>query len=191
MLPHSVPHLQTSSFLSSVPRANETPMAMAMAPSLPSERECWSELPFPPPGDLPDPGIKPKSPATPALAGELLTTEPSGKPAMDGADPRLGHLDSCSASQLISEEQGKLSCSGPVPLPQLRNQICPSFPALTPQTASRRRSILRRLEKASKGGHLRMDLKLVRIYSTLAWKIPRMEEPGRLQSMALHRVGHD
>ena len=27
--------------------------------------------------------------------------------------------------------------------------------------------------------------------STLAWKIPRMEEPGRLQSRGLLRVGHD
>ena len=27
--------------------------------------------------------------------------------------------------------------------------------------------------------------------STLAWKIPRMEEPGRLQSMGSPRVGHD
>ena len=27
--------------------------------------------------------------------------------------------------------------------------------------------------------------------STLAWKIPWMEEPGRLQSMGLRRVGHD
>ena len=27
--------------------------------------------------------------------------------------------------------------------------------------------------------------------STLAWKIPQMEEPGRLQSMGLLRVGHD
>ena len=26
--------------------------------------------------------------------------------------------------------------------------------------------------------------------STLAWKIPWMEEPGRLQSMGLQRVGH-
>ena len=28
-------------------------------------------------------------------------------------------------------------------------------------------------------------------FSTLAWKIPRMEEPGGLQSMGLLRVGHD
>ena len=27
--------------------------------------------------------------------------------------------------------------------------------------------------------------------STLAWKIPWMEEPGRLQSMGLQRVGHN
>ena len=27
--------------------------------------------------------------------------------------------------------------------------------------------------------------------STLAWRIPRTEEPGRLQSMGSQRVGHD
>ena len=33
-----------------------------------SRQDYWSELPFPPPGDLPDPGIKPVSPLSPALA---------------------------------------------------------------------------------------------------------------------------
>ena len=33
-----------------------------------SRQEYWSGLPFPPLGDLPDPGIKPKSPVSPALA---------------------------------------------------------------------------------------------------------------------------
>ena len=28
-------------------------------------------------------------------------------------------------------------------------------------------------------------------FSTLAWKIPQMEEPGGLQSMGSRRVGHD
>ena len=28
-------------------------------------------------------------------------------------------------------------------------------------------------------------------YSTLAWRIPGMEDPGGLPSMGLHRVGHD
>ena len=33
-------------------------------------QEYWTGLPFPPPGDLPHPGIKPLSPVPPALAGE-------------------------------------------------------------------------------------------------------------------------
>ena len=43
-------------------------------------QEYWNGLPFPPPGDLPDPSIKPMSPASPALAGRFLTTEPQGSP---------------------------------------------------------------------------------------------------------------
>ena len=39
-----------------------------------SRQEYWSGLPFPPPGDLPNPGIKPVSPTSPALAGEFFTT---------------------------------------------------------------------------------------------------------------------
>ena len=37
----------------------------------------WSELPYPPPGDLPKPGIKPRSPA---LQADSLPSEPSGEP---------------------------------------------------------------------------------------------------------------
>ena len=40
-------------------------------------QECWNGLPFPPPGDLPDPGIQTVSPA---LAGRFFTTVPPGKP---------------------------------------------------------------------------------------------------------------
>ena len=42
-------------------------------------QEYWGGLPFPSPGDLPNPGIEPVSPTHPALAGEFLTTEPPGK----------------------------------------------------------------------------------------------------------------
>ena len=45
-----------------------------------SRQEYWSGLPFPPPGELPNSGIKPTSPATPALAGRFFTTELPGKP---------------------------------------------------------------------------------------------------------------
>ena len=43
-------------------------------------QEYWSELTFLSSGDLPDPGIEPVSPASPALAGKFFITEPPGKP---------------------------------------------------------------------------------------------------------------
>ena len=42
-----------------------------------SRQEYWSGLPFPSPGDLPDPGIKPRSPA---LQADSLLSEAPGKP---------------------------------------------------------------------------------------------------------------
>ena len=46
-----------------------------------SRQDYWSGLPFSHPGDLPDPGIEPASPASPVLAGGFsFTTEPPGKP---------------------------------------------------------------------------------------------------------------
>ena len=36
-----------------------------------------------------------------------------------------------------------------------------------------------------------LEKEMVSHSSTLAWKIPWTEEPGRLQSMGLQRVGHD
>ena len=44
-----------------------------------SRQEYWSGLPFPPPGDLSDPGIEHVSPVAPALQ-TFFTTEPVGKP---------------------------------------------------------------------------------------------------------------
>ena len=55
--------------------ARQAPLSMGF-----SRQEYWSGWPFPPPGDLPDQGIKPVSPASPALAGRFFTTEPSVKP---------------------------------------------------------------------------------------------------------------
>ena len=42
-----------------------------------SSQGYWSGLPCPPPGDLPNPGIEPRSPA---LQADSLPTEPPGKP---------------------------------------------------------------------------------------------------------------
>ena len=54
--------------------AHQTPLSMEF-----SRQEYWSGLPFPPQGDLPDPGNKPMSPVG-GLAGRFFTTEPPGKP---------------------------------------------------------------------------------------------------------------
>ena len=41
------------------------------------------------------------------------------------------------------------------------------------------------------GGEDPLEREMATHSSTLAWKIPWMEEPGGLQSMGLQRVGHD
>ena len=55
------------------PVARQAPLSMGF-----SRQEYWSGLPFPPLGDLPDPGIEPLSLASPALAGRLFTFAPPG-----------------------------------------------------------------------------------------------------------------
>ena len=45
-----------------------------------SKQEYWSGSPFPPPGHLPNPGIKPRSLESLALASGFFTTKPPGKP---------------------------------------------------------------------------------------------------------------
>ena len=52
--------------------ARQAPLCMGF-----SRQEYWSGLPFPSPGNLPDPGIEP---SPPALAGGFFTTEPPEKP---------------------------------------------------------------------------------------------------------------
>ena len=62
------------------------PHALAHQVSLSMEfpmQDYWSELPFPSPRDLPDPGIELVSPMTPALQVDSLLSEPSGKPPVN------------------------------------------------------------------------------------------------------------
>ena len=49
--------------------AHQAPLSMGF-----SRQEYWKGLPFCPPGDLPDPGIKPGSCLSPSLAGEFFAT---------------------------------------------------------------------------------------------------------------------
>ena len=61
--------------------AYQVPLFMGL-----SRQEFWGGLPLPSPGDLPNPGIKP---ASPALVGRIFTTESPGKPALHIVDTYL------------------------------------------------------------------------------------------------------
>ena len=50
---------------------------MGIVPTEKNRQECWSGLPFPPPGDLPNPSIEPRSPT---LQADYLPSEPPWKP---------------------------------------------------------------------------------------------------------------
>ena len=62
--------------------ARQAPLSLGF-----SRQECWSGSPCPPPGDLPDPGIEP---ASPALQADSLLSEPLGK--LDGGHILVGIL---------------------------------------------------------------------------------------------------
>ena len=54
-----------------------------------SSKKYWNGLPFPSPGNLPDPGIEHRSPA---LQADSLPSEPPGKPSRTHADNQMWRL---------------------------------------------------------------------------------------------------
>ena len=122
------------------------------------QQEYWSILPFPPPGDLPDPGIEHKSPVSPALAGGFFITEPPGNTSY------IGH---CYFESLTSD-----------------------WISLVAQMA-KRLPTMRETQVQSLGREDPLEKEMATHSSTLAWRIPWMEEPGGLQSMGPQKVGHN
>ena len=55
--------------------AHQAPLSMGFP-----RQDYWSGFPFSSPEDLPDPGIEPEFPVSPALAGRFFTSEPPRKP---------------------------------------------------------------------------------------------------------------
>ena len=94
--------------------AHQAPLSMEF-----SRQECWSGLPSPSPGDLPNPGIKPRSPA---LQVDSLPAEPKGKPKNTGVDI-LSLLQRIFPTQ--ESNQGFLHCRWI--LYQLRYQGSPKY----------------------------------------------------------------
>ena len=65
-------------FVASQTVVHQAPLSMGF-----SRQEYWNGLPFPTLRDLPDPGTKAESFASPALAGGFFTTEPPKKPTFN------------------------------------------------------------------------------------------------------------
>ena len=91
-----------------------------------SRQEYWSGLPFPSPGDLPDSGIKPWSPA---LQADALTSEPPGKPhfpqfALIYVHCEANHLFLCLSLLLLLQS---LPASGSCPMTHLFAFMWPKY----------------------------------------------------------------
>ena len=107
-----------------------------------SRQEHWSGLPFPPPGDLPDPGIEPVSPVAPAQQVFFLTAEPSGMPHYSVAGSSTSRLESVSSCFIHRSMGGPsaLQSSAASLVPSLQLPSWPEslpwafLPSVTPQT---------------------------------------------------------
>ena len=106
--------------------ARQAPLSMEI-----SRQEYWNGLPFPPPADLPDPGIKPGSPT---LQADPLLTEPLGKPTSWGIRSAYCHLRVKLLSLLFSQLTDGLTCSGILSSPILSDN--PSLGSRFPESPS-------------------------------------------------------
>ena len=79
--------LVSESFATPWTVTRQAPLSMGL-----SRQEYWGGLPFPPPENLPDPGIGSVSPASSALAGGFFTAEPLGKPMLLLGDHGLAQV---------------------------------------------------------------------------------------------------
>ena len=86
--------------------AHQAPLSLGF-----SRQEYWSRLPFPPPGDLCNPGIKPVSLASTALVGGSFTTSATCMYNFLGMEG-------------VTEEYGYQNKSQHMSLPQIRDKIC-------------------------------------------------------------------
>ena len=75
-----------------------------------SRQEPWSGLLCPPPGDLPDPGIEPMSPKSPALAGKLFTTRATWEAKILGNFHKFYGIFHCNQDIIAERKVKLLSC---------------------------------------------------------------------------------
>ena len=76
-----------------------------------SRQEYWSGLPFPPPGDVPNSGIEPRSPT---LQVDSLSSEPPGMPNKFSQIGEFTNMESRKNEYLMSNEVFKLKTIDPI-----------------------------------------------------------------------------
>ena len=135
-------------------------------------REYWSVLPFPPTGDLPDPGIEPTSLASPALAGGFFTAVLPVKPHIH-ISPLLGFPYHLCCHRAMSRVQ----CNTVQVFPVV--QMVKSLP------------VMRETQVWLLGQEDSLETGITIQSSVLIWRIPWTEETGGLSSLGSQRVGHD
>ena len=82
--------------------ARQAPLSMGFP-----RQKYWSGLPLPSPGDLPDPGI---GPVSPALAGRFFTAAPPGKPQQTNTGTKIPQFGNTCCVILIMGSLVKSSC---------------------------------------------------------------------------------
>ena len=92
--------------------------------------------------------------------------------------------------QLRAHTQGKIYSSHNDQLPNFQNMNIATMGFLVAQTV-KHLSAMWETRVRSLGREDTLEKEMVTHSSTLAWKIPWTEEPGRLQSVGSQRVGHD
>ena len=159
-------------------------MVAHQAPILSMEffrQEYWSGLPFPPPGDLPHPGIEHASLVSPALQVDSLPLSHLGRSPdgiMTATFSRMSNWGSRRLSNLPKSCSEWLRC--PLILQGQKEEESEPAPLGTvSQGYLGRECILASFKKSFRDF---LEKAIAPHSSTLAWKIPWMEEPGGLQS---------
>ena len=95
-----------------------------------SRQEYWSGLPCPPPGDLPDPGVKPASPEVPALQVDSLLLSHGGKPLLCLTDCNIPNTQDAEPGTLLgvykwlwNEGSSQVYCSNVIVFKNIGSRI--------------------------------------------------------------------
>ena len=137
-----------------------------------SRQEYWNGWSFPSPGDLPNPGIEPGSPA---LQADSLPSESPGKPPF---------MCICTHTRVF---QLRVLLIFIVVLILISLMIGASLIAQSVKSLP----AMQETQVQSLGWEDPVEKEMATHSSTLAWRIPWTEEPGGLQSTGLQNVGHD